>query len=127
MPFQMPNNLSFAVWALMIAWILFLEAWPAWLCLLPMSLPLTFRLEKFALLLGVMLGGSSSMMMGMGLLLVRRWFTCLVALITLGAVGSFGVGAEIGLGAVMPFTLGGCKASTLGGCDTSTLGGVLSQ
>jgi hypothetical protein len=78
-----------------------------------------FFLEKFALLLGLMLGGSSSsMMMGMGLLLVHRWFTCLVALITLGAVGSFDVGAEIGLGAVMPFTLGGCNASTLGGVDS---------
>ena len=55
----------------------------------------------------------SSMMIGMGLLLVRCWCTCLVVLITLGAVGSFDVGAEIGLGVVMPFTLGGCIASTL--------------
>ena len=42
----------------------------------------------------------------------------MVVLITLGAVGSFDVGAEIGLGAVMLFTLGGCNASTLGGVDS---------
>ena len=79
----------------MIAWILFLEAWLAWLRLLPMILPLTFYFGKFALLLGVMIGNSpsSSMMMGIGLLLVRRCCTCLVVLITLGAVGSFDVGA----------------------------------
>ena len=41
----------------------------------------------------------------------------MVVLITLGAVGSFDVGAEIGLDVVMPFTLGGCNASTLGGVD----------
>ena len=114
--FRRSNSLSFVVWALMIAWILFLEAWLAWLRLLPMISLLTFRFEKFALLLGVMIGcsSSSSMMMGIGLRLVHRWCTCLVVLITLGAVGSFDVGAEIGLGAVMPFTLGGCNASTLG-------------
>ena len=38
---------------------------------------------------------SSSMMMGMGLLLVCHWCTCLVDLITLGAVVSFEVGTEI--------------------------------
>ena len=42
----------------------------------------------------------------------------MVALITLGAVGSFDVGAEIGVGAVMSFTLGGCNSSTLGGVDS---------
>jgi len=113
----MSNNLSFAFWTLNIVWILFLEMWLAWLRLLPMSLPLTFRFGKCSMLPRVMIVGSSSSstMMGMGLLLVRRQCTCLVALITLGAVGSFEVGAEIGLGAVIPFTLGGCKASTLGG------------
>ena len=53
-------------------------------------------------------------MMGMGLFLVHRWCTCLVALITLGAVGSFDVGEEIGLGAALLLTLGGCIISTLG-------------
>ena len=86
--------------------------------LLPMSSPLTCRFENGSLALGAIVGSlfSSSMMMGMaGLLLVRRWCTYLVALITLGGVRSFDVGAVIGLGAALPLTLGGCIDSTLGG------------
>ena len=82
-----------------------------------MSSSLTCRFGKESLLLEVILGdsASSSMMMGMGLFLVCRWCTCLVALITLGAVGSFDVGAEIGLLVAPCLTLEGAALSTLGG------------
>ena len=58
---------------------------------------------------------SSSRMMGMGLFLVRCWCTCLMALITLGAVRSFDVGAAVGM-----------LVLALGGASSATLGGVLS-
>ena len=82
-----------------------------------MSSPLTFCYGNASLLLEVIVGSrsTSSMMVGMGLLPVRCCCTCLVALITLGAVGSFDVGVVIGLGATLLLTLGGCVVFTLGG------------
>jgi len=64
-----------------------------------------------------MIGGFdfSSTMMGMGLFLVRRCCSCLMALITLGAVRLFGIGAEIRLLVVLWLTLRGAALSTLGG------------
>ena len=47
----------------------------------------------------------------------HHWCMYLVALITLGAVGLFGVKAEIGLLVASWFTLRGAALSTLGGDD----------
>jgi len=89
-----------------------------------MSSPLTLNFKEGLVLAGMFAGnagpsGSSYMIMGMGLLCVHCWCTCLVAQITLAGVESFDVGAEIELFLVLLLTLGGDALS-------STLGGVYS-